>query len=91
MVELLGARFATRPAAAWSQTLAGVRVPAGPVNDIAEAFALAERLGLEPTVTLPVAGGTVRLARNPIRLSATPASYRLGPPMLDDGAAGWAT
>jgi crotonobetainyl-CoA:carnitine CoA-transferase CaiB-like acyl-CoA transferase len=60
-----------------------VRVPAGEVNDIAGAFALAETLGLEPIVDVPAPDGRVsRLVRNPIRLSATPPSYRSAPPEM---------
>src|SRR5690606_6047097 len=44
------------------------RVPAGKVGDLADAFALAERLGLAPTV--PV--GPIMFRRSGIR-SATPA------------------
>ncbi len=79
----LETRLMERPASAWVSALSEVGVPAGQVNDIAGAFALAERLGLEPTVAVPRAdGGTARLPRNPIGLSATPASYRLAPPSL---------
>ncbi len=76
-------RLRTRPAAAWAAALAAQGVPAGQVNDLAGAFALAEQLGLEPIVTLARAdGGAVRLARNPLRLSATPVAYRSPPPPL---------
>jgi crotonobetainyl-CoA:carnitine CoA-transferase CaiB-like acyl-CoA transferase len=74
-----GARAAARarPAAAWIADLTAAGVPAGQVNDIAGAFALAERLGLGPVVDVPAAGGGVaRGTRNPIGLSATPADYR---------------
>jgi crotonobetainyl-CoA:carnitine CoA-transferase CaiB-like acyl-CoA transferase len=73
----------TRPAADWVSALTAARVPAGEVNDIAGAFALAESLGLEPIVSVPgAAGREVRLTRNPIGLSATPPSYRTAPPTL---------
>jgi crotonobetainyl-CoA:carnitine CoA-transferase CaiB-like acyl-CoA transferase len=53
------------------------------VNDIAGAFELADRLGLEPVVELPRPDGPpVRLTRNPINLSATPARYVSAPPQL---------
>jgi crotonobetainyl-CoA:carnitine CoA-transferase CaiB-like acyl-CoA transferase len=53
------------------------------VNDIAGAFELAQRLGLQPLIEVPRAGGGVaRLTRNPIGLSATPAGYRSAPPPL---------
>lgn len=62
----------------WQERLTAAGVPCGPINDIAQAFALAERLGLAPVAT---AGDTPTVA-NPIRLSETPATYRLGPPTL---------
>ena len=87
--DALGAELerllAARPAAEWAAELLARRVPAGVVNDLAGAFAFAERLGLEPIVDVPRAdGGTVALTRNPIRLSATPATYRSAPPPLPE-------
>jgi crotonobetainyl-CoA:carnitine CoA-transferase CaiB-like acyl-CoA transferase len=85
--EQLEARLREQPAASWVAELSQARVPAGQVNDIAGAFALAERLGLEPIVEVPrPAGGVARLTRNPIRLSVTPASYRTAPPVLPEKA-----
>jgi crotonobetainyl-CoA:carnitine CoA-transferase CaiB-like acyl-CoA transferase len=53
------------------------------VNDIAGAFAMADAIGLRPTVEIPRQDGTVaRLTRNPINMSATPATYRTAPPAL---------
>jgi crotonobetainyl-CoA:carnitine CoA-transferase CaiB-like acyl-CoA transferase len=81
MREALEERLATRPAAEWAEELTGARVPAGVVNDIAAAFELARTLGLSPVVTIAREDGTtIDLARNPIRLSLTPLSYRLAPP-----------
>ena len=60
----------------WQERLTAVGVPCGPINDIAQAFDLAERLGLAPVA---MAGETPTVA-HPIRLSDTPATYRLGPP-----------
>ena len=75
--------LARHPAAHWVRELTAARVPAGVVNDIAEAFALAASLGLNPIVELPRGDGdTVRLPRNPINLSATPPTYRTTPPAL---------
>ncbi len=80
---LLEGRLVERSAAAWARELTGARVPAGVVNDIAGAFALAESLGLEPVVEIPREDGSmVRLPRNPIGLSLTPARYRAAPPGL---------
>jgi crotonobetainyl-CoA:carnitine CoA-transferase CaiB-like acyl-CoA transferase len=78
--------LAARPAAEWAERLTAVRVPAGVVNDVAGAFALAASLGLEPSVAVPRSGGgSVELTRNPIRLAATPPSYRTAPPSLPGG------
>jgi crotonobetainyl-CoA:carnitine CoA-transferase CaiB-like acyl-CoA transferase len=78
--------LAARPAAAWAEALLARRVPAGQVNDLGAAFAFAERLGLDPTVAIPREDGSeVSLTRNPIRLSATPPTYRTAPPDLPEG------
>ncbi|MEU3622192.1 carnitine dehydratase [Amycolatopsis coloradensis] len=83
--RLLEEQLARRPAAGWATDLSAAGVPAGEVNDVAGAFALAERLGLNPTVDLPRPdGSSVRLTRNPIGLSATPPRYETAPP--DDPA-----
>ncbi|VXA99990.1 CaiB/BaiF CoA transferase family protein [Pseudoclavibacter sp. 8L] len=84
---LLAARLEERVASEWVELLSSARVPAGLVNDVAEAFAFAERLGLEPVVELLGAGGDpVRSTANPIHLSATPA--RPGDPSPELGSAG---
>jgi crotonobetainyl-CoA:carnitine CoA-transferase CaiB-like acyl-CoA transferase len=77
--------LAARPATEWAELLRERRVPAGVVNDVGAAFALARELGLEPTVGIERGDGTsAELTRNPIRLSATPATYRLAPPSLPE-------
>jgi crotonobetainyl-CoA:carnitine CoA-transferase CaiB-like acyl-CoA transferase len=84
---LLERALADRPAAAWVESMRAQRVPAGTVNDIGAAFAFAEEIGLDPIVEIPREDGhPVRLPRNPIKLSKTPASYRLPPPHLPRGS-----
>jgi crotonobetainyl-CoA:carnitine CoA-transferase CaiB-like acyl-CoA transferase len=88
LAELLERALAARGASDWVAALSEAGVPCGLVNDVGEAFALAERLGLEPVAA---AGGIPQVA-NPIRLSAAPASYRLAPPALGEHTAevlGW--
>ncbi|MFZ2526991.1 MAG: CoA transferase [Rhodococcus sp. (in: high G+C Gram-positive bacteria)] len=72
----------------WFEKLTAHAVPCGPLNDIADAVALAERLGLTPVVEIddPRRDGPVRQVANPIRLSATPPSYRSAPPWLGEDA-----
>lgn len=67
---------------AWCAALTAARVPCGPLNDIAGAIAYAQDLGLSPVVEIEDGAGTVAQIANPIRLSATPASYRSAPPRL---------
>ncbi len=81
--ELLERALARCPTAEWAARLSAAGVPAGPVNDIAAAFELAEALELEPIIELARDDGTtVRLPRDPIRLSRTPVTYRSAPPTL---------
>jgi crotonobetainyl-CoA:carnitine CoA-transferase CaiB-like acyl-CoA transferase len=86
LVAALEAALSARPVAEWVATLTAARVPAGQVNDIGQAFTLAQRLGLDPIVEIARGDGEApaRLPRNPIRLSRTPATYRLAPPALPD-------
>jgi crotonobetainyl-CoA:carnitine CoA-transferase CaiB-like acyl-CoA transferase len=76
----LEARLAARSRAEWSEALLAAGVPAGPVQTIAEAFSLADALGLE---TVDETDG-VRTVRFPARLSETPATVRRRPPDLDE-------
>lgn len=80
LFDELTALLQARGAREWFELLNAVGVPAGPINDIADAFALAERLGLAPAVDVP--GAPSRGIANPVRLSRTPPSYRLPPPAL---------
>lgn len=82
--ELEG-RLALRSAREWAELLTAARVPAGVVNDVGEAFELAQSLGLDPIVAIPREdGSSVRLTRNPVRLSRTPPTYRAAPPSLPE-------
>ncbi|WP_099022946.1 CaiB/BaiF CoA transferase family protein [Mycolicibacterium palauense] len=64
----------------WYRTLTAAGVPAGPINDLAEAFDFARRLGIDAEVTIP--GSPAPQVANPVTLSATPVRYRSGPPRL---------
>jgi crotonobetainyl-CoA:carnitine CoA-transferase CaiB-like acyl-CoA transferase len=77
--------LAARPAEYWTRVLTAVGVPAGAVNNIAEAFAFAAQLGLQPIRNTE--DGDSRLGRqvaSPINLSATPVSYRTRAPLLGE-------
>ncbi|CEA09600.1 Succinyl-CoA:(R)-benzylsuccinate CoA-transferase subunit BbsF [Arthrobacter saudimassiliensis] len=84
--ELLEDRLGRRTAAQWAAALNREGVPAGKVNSIAEALALAEELGLDPIVDTGQGPGrrSSRQVANPIRMSRTPVRYRLPPPQLGE-------
>lgn len=81
-------RLRLRPAAEWIEALTAANIPAGRVNNIAQAIELAESLGLGMVATTPTvaADGSTQVLRSiatPISFSETPASYGTPPPELD--------
>ncbi len=87
----LEAALARDTAASWTARLTAARVPAGLVNDVAEAIAFAGSLGLHPVVEIPethAAGAVHRSIADPIGLAASAPAYRTPPPALGehDGA-----
>ena len=82
---LLLEALATKSAQDWFGILTDAGLPCGPINTVAGGVQLATDLGLEPVVE--VGENAVPTVRNPIRLSRTPASYRLAPPALDEHGA----
>jgi crotonobetainyl-CoA:carnitine CoA-transferase CaiB-like acyl-CoA transferase len=81
---LLVERLARRSAVEWFELLVEAGVPSGPIQTIDGGFAMAERFELDPVVTVGEGERAVPTTRHPIRFSATPASYRLPPPELDE-------
>lgn len=72
----------------WLAALEAVGVPAGPIQDMGEAFAHPQAKAREMIVEMPhaaSASGVARLIANPIRYSHTPVSYRYAPPQLGEG------
>ncbi|MCW3768815.1 CaiB/BaiF CoA transferase family protein [Paenarthrobacter ureafaciens] len=84
--RILEQALETDSAANWQAKLLEAGVPAGKVNDIGEALALGHSLSLEPSVhfTDPITGRSSVQLSNPIRLSASPATYRQAPPTLGE-------
>ena len=84
-MDALGPLFAAHSRARLASALNAAGVPCGPVNDVRDAFALAETLGLGSIVEM--AEGARQVA-NPISLNGTPVGYRRVPPRLgaDDAA-----
>ena len=74
-----------RTTAQWIAALERAGVPCGPINDIAEVFGdpQVRHRQLQREMAHPSAG-RVSLVANPIRLSRTPVSYRMAPPLLGE-------
>lgn len=80
LTAAIGIALRTRGAEEWFAILTAAGVPCGPINDVGQGMHLAESLGLEPIVGV---FGSAQVA-NPLRLSATPVSYRHRPPALGE-------
>lgn len=86
LVRALEERLAHDDSTAWQERLTAAGVPAGRVGTVADGFALAERLGLDPTV-VPADGGTP-MPRHPVSYSTPLVGPAQAPPTLgaDDRA-----
>ena len=72
--------LATDDASAWQTRLTAAQVPAGKVGTVADGFALAERLGLTPTVE--VGPGHTRQVRHPVSFDPDLITIPTPPPAL---------
>ncbi|MFL6167448.1 MAG: CaiB/BaiF CoA transferase family protein [Ornithinibacter sp.] len=81
---LLVERLATRSTMEWFEVITAAGVPCGPINTVDGGVAFAESVGLDPVVSVGEGEAAVPSVRHPIRLSETPADYRLPPPGLDE-------
>jgi crotonobetainyl-CoA:carnitine CoA-transferase CaiB-like acyl-CoA transferase len=83
LIDQLSAVTVTHPTAHWTAALEAVGVPAGPINTLDAVFddPQVRARGMVVDLPHPVAG-TVPLVANPLRLSATPVTYRSAPPPL---------
>jgi crotonobetainyl-CoA:carnitine CoA-transferase CaiB-like acyl-CoA transferase len=84
---LLVERLKTRSKQDWFTDIIAAGVPCGPINTVDQGVAFAERIGLDPVVTVGEGAAAVPSVRNPITFSETPADYRLPPPALDEHGA----
>ena len=78
--KLIEERMAGAPASEWVGRLRAGGVPAGPVNDVASAFELADSLGLGPVDDREGA----RTVASPLGLERTPPRTARRPPRLDE-------
>jgi crotonobetainyl-CoA:carnitine CoA-transferase CaiB-like acyl-CoA transferase len=87
--DALEALLQQKGADEWQRLLTASGVPCGPINDIAEAFTLADDLGLQPVAILddPRRPGPVPQVANPVHYCATPVSYDSAPPGVGEDRA----
>ena len=85
LVPLLQNIFKQEPAARWLEKFVAAKIPAAPINTVAEAIEdrQTRARGLIVQIEHP-AIGTAKSIANPIRFSNTPVSYRLPPPLLGE-------
>jgi len=70
----------------WLDRLEALKIGCGPINTLSEVFADPQVQARNTVVHMPHAGSPegVKVIANPVRLSETPASYRLPPPTLGE-------
>jgi len=83
LVPILAEMVKSQPRDWWIEQLEAVGVPCGPINDLHDVFKnpQVQARGMVVEAPHPTAG-TVRLVRNPMRLSASPAETDMAPPLL---------
>jgi formyl-CoA transferase len=85
LVPLLNDILKQRSKADWIERLEAATVPCGPINGIDEVFENEQVKARELLIEMPhPVTGTVKLVANPVKMSATPPSYRRPPPMLGE-------
>jgi crotonobetainyl-CoA:carnitine CoA-transferase CaiB-like acyl-CoA transferase len=83
LVPMLQEVLLRRTTQEWITPLESAGVPSGPINDIAQAFEHPQVKHRAMKVTLPHwQAGSVPSVANPIKMSATPITYRSAPPTL---------
>lgn len=83
LIGIMAERFRQRTTSEWAGLLSRNRIPAGPINDVAEVLsnAHAQERRLVRRMQHPAAGEVPTIA-NPVRFAATPVRYDSAPPML---------
>jgi len=84
VTDTLAPLMAGRATADWIVALEALSIGCGPINTLAQVFADPQVVARGTVVRVPHASTPdgVQVVANPVRLSATPASYRRGPPTL---------
>ncbi len=85
LIPLLAAMVKEKTKAEWISLLESVGVPCGPINNLQEVFENEQVVarGIQQNVPHPTAG-SMKLVASPMRLSKTPVTVRMPPPLLGE-------
>jgi crotonobetainyl-CoA:carnitine CoA-transferase CaiB-like acyl-CoA transferase len=83
LIGTLAARFGERTSEEWLAALDAAEIPAGRINDVADAFASPWAKGRTVELEHPLLGRT-RQVRPPFDFAVTPATVRTPPPLLGE-------
>ena len=77
------------PTTWWIERLEALKIGCGPINTLAQVFAdpQVQARGMVVELAHPASADGVKVIANPVRLSETPATYRLPPPRLGEHTA----
>jgi crotonobetainyl-CoA:carnitine CoA-transferase CaiB-like acyl-CoA transferase len=77
--------FKRHPTNWWVEKLEAQKIGYGPINQLSDVFSDPHVLARENVIEMQDRhGARMKLVANPVRLSETPASYRIAPPALGD-------
>lgn len=83
VTETLAPVLASRGTGEWIERLERLKIGCGPINRLSQVFADPQVIARNAVVEMPhPAAGSVKVIANPVRLSETPADYRIAPPAL---------
>ncbi|MDQ4038055.1 MAG: CoA transferase [Actinomycetota bacterium] len=88
LIPALAATFRTRPASHWLAELDRAGVPCAPINELDAVFDDPQVRHNQIVATMQHStAGEIRTLKNPIQMSASPASIRRAPPLLGEHTA----
>jgi crotonobetainyl-CoA:carnitine CoA-transferase CaiB-like acyl-CoA transferase len=69
----------------WVEQLEALKIGCGPINKLSEVFADPQVVARDMVVEMAHSSGqSVKVIANPVKLSETPANYRIAPPLLGE-------
>lgn len=85
LIPMLQAEMAKHPIRYWQDQLDAMNVPCGPINDLSQVFEDPQLQHRDMLMHMQhTTAGRIPQIANPLKLSATPVSYRRPPPTLSE-------